>query len=1051
MRLLRSPARRFALGSAAAILGVTFTLGAMPARAAQGGLPKVPAAGMHRLIVPPPGPGGVSSRGPRTAKMFVGTPTRVSKAEFFHSGGHSYPALPAPAATVQGGAEQAASSISNGAYTPLPPTRLLDTRTNGETLGPNSSLNLNVIGGSVPANADAVALNVTVTDTTAGSFLTVYPAGEPHPLVSNLNWAPGETVPNLVIVPVGSGGEVTFYNDQGRTDVVVDLEGYFAPEPSNTTVGSYVPLTPSRIVDTRAGSGEPYSGDTMGPGGSLDIQVTGRGGVPTGGVSAVLMNVTVTDTTAPSYLTAYPQGESQPLASNLNWLGGETVANRVVVPVNPTTGQITVYNDQGNTDVVVDVDGYFTNGGTPPANAGLFSTITPVRVLDTRTTAQTLGPGDSLTQPMAGVDGIGTQATAVVTNVTVTDTTAPSYLTVYPGPTRPLASDVNWLAGQTVPNLTVATLSSSGATSVYNDQGNTDVVIDAFGYFGPRVPLSITTTSLTPGTVGNPYSAALQATGGNPPYSWALIAGSFPAGLTISASGTIQGTPTVTGTSAFTVQVADSTTPTAETASAQLSLTVAPAPLAITTAILPNGVAGAPYSATLAATGGTPPYSWALTSGALPSGLILSSSGAISGTPTASGTFDLGIQVSDSTSPTHLTAGSSLTLNVSPSLAVATTSLPNGTVGASYSATLQAAGGTPPYSWTLTSGSLPSGLTLSISGVIAGTPTSAQTYTFTVQVTDSTTPTPETATQSLTLTVDPGPPTQSTAPNWSGYAVGGNQTGALAATSVTGTFTVPELTYAASCNDAMAVWNGIDGYNNEYLIQAGVALQTVAPYGSTAGSCTPGYYYIVPWWEVITPTNAAPETYIETWDNGSQAVVNVGDQVTVTVYQVSSGEWNIILVDNTTGGTFDYYQYYGSYLSYAGPGASAEWIVEDTDQPSNPNCTWPGSGFYLCPMPTYGPPVSFTGTSFNFSGVYGATDQIYMVDQIGNVVSQPSSLGTNGDFTVSYVGSGTNAPYGAVRVKTLGSKMPSMARPSPKVRTSTGFNLAYGDLAPSPP
>jgi hypothetical protein len=370
------------------------------------------------------------------------------------------------------------------AYTALPPTRLLDTRTNRTTLGTNSSLNLKVVGGAVPSDATAVALNVTVTDTTNASYLSVYPAGEPQPLISNLNWSPGETVPNLVIVPVGSGGAVTFYNDQGRADVVVDLEGYFAPEPPTSTVGSYVALTPARIADTRLNSGEPYSGDTLGPGATLDIQVTGMGGVPSSGVAAVLMNVTVTDTTAASYLTVYPQGQSQPLASNLNWVAGDTVANRVVVPVGPT-GQIAVFNQFGRADVVVDVDGYFISGGTAPANAGLFTPINPVRVLDTRVMGQPLGPGGSLTLDLAGVDGIGAQATAVVANFTVTDTTAPSYLTVYPGPTRPLASDINWLPGETVPNLTVATLSTSGTTSAYNDQGTTDLVVDAFGYFSP--------------------------------------------------------------------------------------------------------------------------------------------------------------------------------------------------------------------------------------------------------------------------------------------------------------------------------------------------------------------------------------------------------------------------------------------------------------------------------------------------------------------------------------------------------------------------------------
>ena len=373
---------------------------------------------------------------------------------------------------------------TGGAYTALTPTRLLDTRSTGQTLGPGGSLNLTVTGGSVPTNATAVALNVTLTNTSAVSYLSVYPTGGSRPLLSNLNWGAGETVPNLVIVPIGANGQVTFYNNAGNSDVVVDLEGYFAPEVSGSTAGSYVPLTPARITDTRAGSGYPNSGSTLGTGSTLNIQVTGAGGVPATGVTSALMNVTVTDTTAVSFLAAYPQGTALPLASNLNWTPGDTVANRVVVPVGPT-GQISVYSPSGSTDVVVDVDGYFTNGTTAPTNESLFTPISPTRVLDTRITHQTLGTGVTLGMKMTGVDGIAAGATAVVTNVTATDTSASSFFTVYPGGTRPLASDVNWAAGGTVPNLTVATLSSGGAMYVYNNIGSVDLIIDAFGYFSP--------------------------------------------------------------------------------------------------------------------------------------------------------------------------------------------------------------------------------------------------------------------------------------------------------------------------------------------------------------------------------------------------------------------------------------------------------------------------------------------------------------------------------------------------------------------------------------
>jgi hypothetical protein len=214
------------------------------------------------------------------------------------------------------------ATTSGAAYTPLVPTRLLDTRTTGQTLGSGSSLNLTVTGSDgVPSDVTAVALNLTVTDTKSSSYLSVYPTTGTRPSVSTLNWVAGETVANSAIVPVGSGGQISLYNHTGRTDVVVDLDGYFAPEQPGSGAGAYVPLAPSRIADTRSGSGYADAGSTIGPGGSLTVQVTGNGGVPAGAAAAIL-NVTATDTTASSYLTVFPEGVTQPTSSNLNWVPG---------------------------------------------------------------------------------------------------------------------------------------------------------------------------------------------------------------------------------------------------------------------------------------------------------------------------------------------------------------------------------------------------------------------------------------------------------------------------------------------------------------------------------------------------------------------------------------------------------------------------------------------------------------------------------------------------------------------------------------------------------
>ncbi len=489
---------------------------------------------------------------------------------------HPFPELPS-LGSVTSASLSASGSATGSRYTALTPSRILDTRSGSGPLGPGQTLNLTVVSGSVPSTAVAVAVNVTVTATTAASFLSLYPAQGTRPVVSNLNWTAGQTVANLAIVPIGQGGQIAIYNHTGSTEVLVDLEGYFSPEPSGAVAGSYVPLPPERIVDTRPGSGEPYSGDTLLPGTTLNVDVAGAGDVPAAGVAAALLNVTVTGTTAAGYLSVYPQGSSLPTSSNLNWTKGETVANRVLVPVGQT-GEVTLYNHTGSTQVAVDVSGYFTQGTAAPDNASLYTALAPVRLLDTRLSGSPLGPGQTLTQPVAGEGGIPAVATAVVSNVTATDTTAASYFTVYPGGARPLASDVNWTAGQTVPNLTIATLGSTGATTIYNYAGQADAIMDAFGYFSPgsttSAPLAVTTTSLPEGAAGTTISDGLEATGGRAPYSWRLVSGSLPSGLTLTSDGLISGITEQAGTVSFEVGVEDSSSPTPQSATAQLTLTI---------------------------------------------------------------------------------------------------------------------------------------------------------------------------------------------------------------------------------------------------------------------------------------------------------------------------------------------------------------------------------------------------------------------------------------------------------------------------------------------
>ncbi len=269
----------------------------------------------------------------------------------------------------------------------------------------------------------------------------------------------------------------------------------------------------------------------------------------------------------------------------------------------------------------------------------------------------------------------------------------------------------------------------------------------------PPAP-AITTTTLPNGTVGTAYSQTIGFSGGHTPFTWSISVGSLPAGLNINTStGAITGTPTAQGTSNFTVKVVDSSNPT-QSATQALSISVITAPLGVTTATLPTGAVNDVYPATnLVSTGGLPPNTWSITVGALPAGLSLSTAGQITGTPTASGTFNFTAQVKDST---NATATGNFSIIVNPVLAVSTSTLPGGTQGTSYTTTnLAATGGVTPYSWSVSSGSLPSGLTLSNSGQLSGLPTVSGTFNFTVKVTDASS---GTATANLSITLAAAPP-----------------------------------------------------------------------------------------------------------------------------------------------------------------------------------------------------------------------------------------------------------------------------------------------------
>jgi hypothetical protein len=382
-------------------------------------------------------------------------------------------------------------------FVSLVPARVLDTRAGQSTSdgsfaggGPIAalgSLDLSLLGrGGVPGSGvSAVVLNVTATDPVSAGYITVWPTGSARPLASNLNFTPAQTIANLLIAKLGTNGRISLFNSSGSTDLIADVQGYF------TSTSDLTAIAPVRLLDTRTGQATidgSYAGTGAVPAsGELDLTVLNRAGIPASGVSAVVLNVTATDPTAAGYLTVWPTGSATPFASNLNFTPGETIANLVTAKVGPT-GQVAFFNSSGSTDIIADAVGYF-------ASTTDLTALVPSRVLDTRpgqVTSDGLfegsGPivsGTPFNFTVLGRGGVPASGVgAVVLNITTTNPTTASYLTVWPsGSPMPLASNLNYVPGETIPNLVIAKVGSNGQVALYNGLGATDVVADVVGWF----------------------------------------------------------------------------------------------------------------------------------------------------------------------------------------------------------------------------------------------------------------------------------------------------------------------------------------------------------------------------------------------------------------------------------------------------------------------------------------------------------------------------------------------------------------------------------------
>jgi hypothetical protein len=551
---------------------------------------------------------------------------------------------------------------------PVTPCRLVDTRPQygGNGPIPGGTFQSFVLTGkcSIPDTAAAFSLNVAVVPQGPLGYLTIWPTGQTRPVVATLNSLDGRIKANAAIIGAGTGGAVSVYVTN-TTDVVLDVDGYFAPAIDSAL--AFYPLTPCRIADTRPqhGGGGPIPGGTTQNFPILDIPGCS---VPAT-AQAYSLNLAAVPLGPLGFLTVWPAGGSRPTVSTLNDLTGTIVANAAIIEAG-TGGEISVF-PTNDTNLVIDIDGYFA----PPATGGLaLYAVTPCRVIDTRSGGGQ--PFSGLLNPPVDVEhspcAPSSQALAYALNATVVPQGQLGYLTLWPdGVSQPLASTLNALDGFITNNMAIVPTDLGpdyGKINAYA-AGTTHLVLDISGYFAPLPPLSITTTSLPGGTIFIPYPpTTLAATGGEPPYNWSVIGGSLPPGLGLSSAGVISGTPVAGGVFSVTVQVADTL---ANAASKMLSITIETGSLVITTTQLPAGTVNVPYSATLGASGGTPPYAWSIISGTLPIGLSLDgASGVISGTPTVAGASNFTVQVQDSSLPPLVaTAPLGITINAAATTA----------------------------------------------------------------------------------------------------------------------------------------------------------------------------------------------------------------------------------------------------------------------------------------------------------------------------------------------------------------------------------------------
>lgn len=540
------------------------------------------------------------------------------------------------------------------------------------------------ITATAPANPAGV-VNVSVTTPAGTTTLTnAFTYTQPMPGLTNISPNNGPTTGGTSVTLTGS-------NLTGATGVLFD-----GTPASGVTVNSATSITATTPAHAA---------------GAVAVAVTTPGGSVT--VTNFFTYNPPAPVAGPASATVAANSSANPITLNLS--GGAATSVAVATPAThgtaSATGASITYTPTAGYSGTDSFTYTATNAGGTSAQATITLTVSPPSLVITPPTLAGANVGAAYSQTLATSGGTAPYTWSVVVGALpagLSLNTATGVLSGTPTVSGPFAFTVR----------------ATDQFSAVGDRGYT------LNVAAPN--LVINPSTLPGGSYGVPYAQPMTASNGTGPYTYSLSAGTLPGGVSLSPSGTLSGTPNAPGTFNFTLTATDSNS---FSVSQPYTVIIAAPTLSLLPTTLPSAAWGSNYNATFTASGGIGPYTYTVETGALPSGMSLSSSGTLSGTPTAAGTSNFSVRATDSNGQ-FVVQNYGVTITP-PVITITPATVPAGNVGSAYNSTFTASGGTGPYTFTISAGSLPAGVSLNPAGTLSGTPTQSGSFNFVVRTTDN--------------------------------------------------------------------------------------------------------------------------------------------------------------------------------------------------------------------------------------------------------------------------------------------------------------------------